>query len=166
MNSKPSSQRHPHLQWLWLSGIIIIVDQLTKQLAVNYLELLSPKPILPFFNLTLVYNKGIAFNFFSRAGFWEELFLILAVLIACSLILYFFIRISSERHLLASSLAIILGGALGNVIDRLHYGYVVDFLDFHIGHWHWPAFNVADTAITIGALLLIIDILRTHRQTS
>ena len=109
-----------------------------------------------FFNMVLVYNKGAAFSFLSDAAGWQTPALIVFALVAIGIVGTFIVR-SPGRRLLCTGLALILGGALGNLIDRLRYGSVVDFLDFHAQGWHWPAFNVADSAITVGAVLLILE---------
>jgi signal peptidase II len=118
-------------------------------------------PVTSFFNMVLVYNKGAAFSFLSDAPGWQTPLLIGFALVAMTVVAVLLVR-SPGRTMLSCGLALILGGALGNVIDRLRYGQVVDFLDFHAGGWHWPAFNVADSAITVGAALLIIDGFRKH----
>ena len=140
--------------WLALAGLVVVADQLTK-LAV--LGAFAPGEVLPvtgFFNMVLVYNPGAAFSFLAGAGGWQKwFFLALAFLISGWIIAT--LRRHPEQRLLSAALSLILGGALGNVIDRFAYGAVVDFLDFYVGGWHWPAFNVADSAICIGAVLLI-----------
>ena len=148
------------LRWLGLSALAIVLDQITK-LAV--LARLAPYQdvvaVTSFFNLVHVHNTGAAFSLFADQGGWQKLFFLTVALVASGVIAWL-LRKPGGRVVYYAALALILGGALGNVIDRLAYGHVIDFLDFHAGGWHWPAFNVADSAITLGALLLIRDGLR------
>lgn len=148
------------LKYLWLSLAIIIADQISKTVMVNWLDLYETVPVLPFFNLTLAHNTGAAFSFLAGAGGWQRwFFVVLAAVISLVLIIWMK-RLAQTAKLEAISLALIIGGAIGNVIDRLIYGYVIDFLDVYVGNYHWPAFNIADSAICIGAVLLIIDSFR------
>lgn len=146
------------LKWLWFAVTVLLLDQATKQLALEQLTLHEPVALLPFLNLTLVFNKGAAFGFLSSASGWQNVFFIIVALVACGVILTL-LRQTRER-LFAVALVLVLGGAIGNLVDRLIYGYVIDFVDVYYQSWHWPAFNIADSAITIGALLLILDALR------
>jgi signal peptidase II len=121
------------------------------------------RPVTSFFNLVLTYNKGAAFSFLANAGGWQDEFLTWVGIGASAFIVYLLARHGTQR-LFSLALALILGGAIGNVIDRIAYGHVIDFLDFHVGGWHWPAFNVADSAIVTGAILLVLDeLLRVRR---
>ncbi len=148
------------LKWLGLSAFIVVTDQATKQLAMSQLQLYEPLAVMPFLNLTLIYNTGAAFSFLDQAGGWQRwLFVVLAVIVS-SLLLVWLYRLPDERRWLACALSLILGGALGNLWDRLSLGYVVDFIDVYYGPWHWPAFNVADSAISVGAVMLLLDALR------
>ena len=140
---------------LWIAVAVLLLDQVTKQLALGQLALHEPVALTPFLNFTLVYNKGAAFGFLSSASGWQNVFFIVVALIACGVILYL-LRQTRDR-LLAVALVLVLGGAIGNLIDRLVYGYVVDFIDVYYQGWHWPAFNVADSAITVGAILIAFD---------
>lgn len=152
------------LKWLKLSALVIVLDQLSKWLISSWLELYQTVEILPFFNLTLAHNYGAAFSFLASAGGWQRwFFVLLAVLISIALTIWLK-RLPSSARMEAASLALILGGAIGNVIDRLIYGYVVDFLDVYYGSYHWPAFNIADSAICIGAVLLIFDSFRNKTE--
>ncbi|MEE8321219.1 MAG: signal peptidase II [Gammaproteobacteria bacterium] len=145
------------MKWFWLTVIVIIVDQLTKYQAGQYLVLHEPMAIITGFNLTLMHNTGAAFSFLSQAGGWQRWFFIgLASVIGIGIIVWM-IGLPSEKRWLTASLALILGGALGNLWDRVVLGYVVDFIEVYYSDWYWPAFNVADSAITIGAVMLIID---------
>ncbi|MHB1141377.1 MAG: signal peptidase II [Sulfuricaulis sp.] len=146
-------------QRLWIVAAIIVFDQLTKFAATNYLTQHGEIQLAPFLNLVLVHNTGAAFGFLSGAGGWQNVFFIIVALAASIFILWMYRRLSVSDKLLAIALMLVLGGALGNLIDRLIHGYVIDFIDVYYGTWHWPAFNVADSAITIGAVLLVIDAL-------
>ncbi len=142
---------------LSLAGVIIAADQITKSLALEHLFNEPPIEVLPFFNLVLVFNSGAAFGFLNNAGGWQNVFfIVVAVAVGVGIIVALW-RIGAGNPQLSVSLSLILGGAIGNVIDRFRYGYVVDFIDIFYKHWHWPAFNIADAAITIGAVLLIVD---------
>ena len=151
------------LPWLILAVIIILADQFTKTLILGYYKLGDSTPVTSFFNIVRVHNSGAAFSFLAGAGGWQRWFFTGIGAIATIFILWM-LRSHHAQKLFAFALACILGGAIGNVIDRLLHGYVVDFLDFYYGAWHFPAFNIADSAITIGAISLILDeILRVRR---
>lgn len=150
------------LRWLWLTGLVLILDQLTKIWVLNDMDLYQSISVLPFFNLTYVHNYGAAFSFLSDAGGWQRWFFTAIAVIVSIVILVWLKQSKKEQVLLPCAFSLILGGALGNLYDRLVYGYVVDFLDFYLGNWHWPAFNLADSAIFIGAALLIIDAFRNN----
>lgn len=140
--------------WLGLAGLIIVLDQLTKFWVVSALRLGQSVELTSFLNLVLVYNPGAAFSFLSDAGGWQRWFFVVLA-IAVSGWLTFLIRSHAAERLLPLAATLILGGALGNVIDRIRYGAVVDFVDLHAVSWHWPAFNVADSAISVGVALLV-----------
>ena len=144
------------LPWLMVAAIIVLADQLTKFWIVNWLQTGQAVYLCAFFNLVLAYNKGAAFSFLASAGGWQRYFFTALSLAAIVFILYF-MRCHAGQRLFCCALTFILGGAIGNLIDRVLYGQVTDFLDFHIGTWHWPAFNIADSAITIGAILFVLD---------
>jgi signal peptidase II len=148
-------------RWFLLAAAVVAADQATKSIVLARFNLGEGVVVTPFFNLVLVYNKGAAFSFLSDAPGWQTPLLAGFALIAIGVVSYLLVR-SPGRRILDCGLALVLGGALGNVIDRLRFGQVVDFLDFHAGAWHWPAFNVADSAITVGAVLLILDGFRKH----
>lgn len=151
------------LRWLLIAVVVVIFDQATKYAAVAMLADQPPVEVTPFFNLLLVYNRGAAFSFLAGAGGWQrELFT--GIAIVASIWIVYLLRRYPQQSLFCLALSLVLGGALGNVIDRLSIGAVVDFLDFHAFGWHWPAFNVADSAITCGAALLIWDGLRSPSQ--
>ena len=144
-------------RWFALAAAIVLADQLVKWSILQYFSgRPSREEITPFFNLVLVFNKGAAFSLLSQAQGWQTPLLTAFALIAAAVVSFLILK-NAEKRLLCVALAGILGGALGNVIDRLRFGSVVDFLDFHAAGWHWPAFNVADSAITLGALLLVFE---------
>jgi len=145
------------LKYLSLTGVVIAFDQITKWLMVSWLSLYETVAVMPYFNFTMAHNHGAAFSFLAQAGGWQRWFFIgLALVISIALIIWL-AKLKSTAKLEAISLSLILGGAIGNVIDRIVHGYVIDFLDVYIGSSHWPAFNIADSAICIGAILLILD---------
>ena len=148
-------------RWFLLAAAVVAADQATKSMILARFNLGEGVVVAPFFNLVLVYNKGAAFSFLSDAPGWQTPLLVGFAVIAMGVVSYLLVR-TPQRTIVSAGLALILGGALGNVIDRLRFGQVVDFLDFHAGGWHWPAFNVADSAITVGAALLILDGFRKH----
>jgi signal peptidase II len=156
--------KFPMFKWLWLALFLIVLDQSTK-LAINHsMQLYQSIQLLDFFNLTYVHNTGAAFSFLSERSGWQRwLFSILAVVMSLMMTLWIK-RLKDNETLLAISLSLILGGAIGNLIDRLIYGYVIDFLDLYYHSWHWPAFNVADSAITIGVGLMLIDSFRSKSE--
>jgi signal peptidase II len=143
-------------RWFALSAGIVLADQLTKWAVLAHFAHGERLEVTAFLNLVLVYNKGAAFSMFADAPGWQTPLLIAFALGAAGIVSYLILRNPAKR-LLCLGLALILGGALGNLVDRVRFGHVVDFLDFHALGWHWPAFNVADSGITIGALLLILD---------
>lgn len=149
--------------WLLLAGGLILVDQLTKQAILARFQPGDGQAVTSFFNLVLVYNPGAAFSFLANAGGWQKGFFVLLALAISGWILHMLLA-HPEQKRQNFALTLILGGAIGNVIDRLMYGAVVDFLDFHLAGWHWPAFNVADSCISIGAVLLVLDQLLSGRH--
>lgn len=145
------------LKWLWLSLLALVLDQASKLWIAGSMQLYESIAVLPGFNLTYVHNTGAAFSLLSEAGGWQRwLFAILALAISTGLTIWL-ARLQRHEKLLAVSLALVLGGALGNLIDRLLYGYVIDFLDVYYRQWHWPAFNIADSAITLGVFLMLLE---------
>jgi signal peptidase II len=143
--------------WLWLSLVILIADQVSKYLAVTHLEYLTPVPVIDgFWNWTLVHNYGAAFSFLSDAGGWQKWFFSgLAAVV--SVVMALWLRLTPRADWRnALPLALVIAGAVGNLIDRLRFGYVVDFVDWYVGKHHWPAFNVADSSIVVGAVLLVL----------
>jgi signal peptidase II len=149
--------------WFAVSAAIVLADQLTKWLVLARFAPGEALELTGFFNLILVFNKGAAFSLLANAPGWQTPLLAAFALGAALIVSVLLVR-SPGRRTFGAGLALILGGAIGNVIDRLRLGYVVDFLDLHAAGWHWPAFNVADSAITIGAALLILDGFRHHEK--
>jgi len=148
------------------AGVIVLLDQITKIWISRSMELYETINLTPFLNLRLLHNPGAAFSFLADAGGWQRwLFTVLAGGVSLAIIAWLWYLPKRSEPRLAWGLALILGGAVGNLIDRIAYGYVVDFIDVFYGDWHWPAFNVADSAITIGAILVIIDSFMTSRKT-
>lgn len=145
------------LKYLWVSVLSIILDQLSKLVIANTMQLYESIQIIPFFRLTYVHNTGAAFSFLSDAGGWQRwLFIGLAIGISALIAVWLF-RLQKHETLLAVALSLVLGGAIGNVIDRITYGYVIDFLDVYYQNHHWPAFNIADSSITIGVALMLAE---------
>jgi signal peptidase II len=151
------------LPWFGLAAAVIAADQLVKWIVLARFAPGEGLEVTSFFNLVLVFNKGAAFSLLAREAGWQTPLLVGFALVAAGIVSVLIVR-SPDKNLLRAALALILGGALGNVIDRLRFGHVVDFLDFHAAGWHFPAFNVADSAITIGAALLILDGLVFHEK--
>ena len=150
------SYQAKNVYWLWLSAIVIVADQITKQLVIKHLELYDRIAVLPNLNFTHLQNRGAAFSMLSSLPPWS--FALLGVAVSAWIV--WWLRQNPQGQLrIAAALALILGGALGNVIDRVRLGHVTDFIDFYIRHWHFAAFNIADIAISTGAGLLILDML-------
>ena len=163
MARKPTKSASGMLQWLGLALVILIADQFTKVLIVGAYQLGDSTMVTEFFNVVRVHNSGAAFSFLAGAGGWQRWFFTV-IGVSAALIILWLLKSHAGQKLFSFALACILGGAIGNVIDRLLYGYVVDFLDFHWLGWHFPAFNIADSAITVGAACLILDeLLRVRR---
>lgn len=145
------------LKWLWLSLLALILDQASKLTVDSAMQLYESFPVLPYFNLTYVHNTGAAFSFLSHAGGWQRWFFAgLAITISIAITVWL-AKLQKNEVLLAAALSLVLGGAVGNLIDRLAYGYVIDFLDFYYQDWHFPAFNIADSAITLGVILMLAE---------
>lgn len=145
--------------WLGLSAGVLVLDQVTKHAVTRALELGDAVRVTAFFDLVLTYNPGAAFSFLADESGWQRWFFIVLALVICGWLLSLLRRHAAER-VMPLAIALIIGGAVGNVIDRVLHGAVVDFLFFHVGRYGWPAFNVADSAITIGVVLMVWDQLR------
>jgi signal peptidase II len=145
------------LKWLWISAVTLVLDQASKLAVDGSMQLFESIPLIPYFNLTYVHNTGAAFSFLAQAGGWQRwLFAGLAVVMS-SIITVWLYRLQKHETLMAVALSLVLGGAIGNLIDRVAYGYVIDFLDVYYQDWHWPAFNIADSAICIGVGLMLLE---------
>ncbi|MBU3567514.1 signal peptidase II [Polynucleobacter alcilacus] len=147
------------LRYFVIATLVLLLDQLSKWSALSNLQMGVPEPVLPFLNWLLLFNPGAAFSFLAQGSGWQRWFFTILGLVACVYIVWL-LRKSQNDKLLCLALSLILGGALGNVLDRIMYGAVVDFIDLHYANWHWPAFNIADSAICIGATLIIWGELR------
>lgn len=146
-----------YLLWLALAALLVMLDLWTKHLATQTLELYRPRVVTDWLNLTLAHNDGAAFSFLAGAGGWQRWFFTVVAILVSAVLLVWLKTLPNRARLLPVSLALVLGGALGNMIDRIRLGYVVDFIDVHYQGWHWPAFNVADSVIVLGVVLLLIE---------
>jgi signal peptidase II len=145
------------MKWLWISLLVLVLDQASKLLADAMLALHQPVLLIPSLAITKAYNTGAAFSFLRDASGWQRWFFITLALLVSGILLVWLRRLQAHERRTALALALILGGAIGNLVDRVMYGYVIDFIDVYYGSWHWPTFNIADSAITIGAALLLLD---------
>lgn len=150
-------KRFSGLRFLWISVLSLILDQGSKWLVLTSMDLYERIVVTPFFNLFYVQNHGAAFSFLSDAGGWQRWFFTVLALSVSVAILVWMAKAKSDEKWVVVALAFILGGAIGNAYDRVAYGYVVDFLDVYVGTYHWPAFNIADSSIFIGAVILIFE---------
>ena len=147
------------LPWLGIASIVLLADQLSKITITRLFTYGESRPVTDFFNLVLVYNPGAAFSFLGSASGWQR-YLFTAIGIGAAIFIIYLLMRHAGQRMFCWALSLILGGAIGNVTDRIAYGHVIDFLDFHVAGWHWPAFNIADSAIFLGAILFILDELR------
>ena len=162
---KSSFDSHgPMLKWLWLAVVVIMLDQITKQIAANTLEMYQPVAVMPMFNWTLMHNTGAAFSFLSDEGGWQRWFFTTIAIIVSTVLIAWTSKLKADEKWQAIAFALILGGAIGNVIDRIIHGYVIDFIDVYYQQWHWPAFNIADSGIFVGVAVLIIESFRQHKR--
>jgi signal peptidase II len=152
------------MKWFWLAGVVLILDQCSKWIADSRLGPHDAIPLLPFLALRKAYNPGAAFSFLSSASGWQRWFFVGLALLVIGVLVVWLRRLTREQGRMALALALILGGAAGNLIDRLLYGHVIDFIDLYYGAWHWPTFNIADSAITLGATLLLLDAFMGRRE--
>lgn len=156
--------RKSGLVWLWLSLLLFAVDYLTKALVMAEMKLYESIDILPIFNLTYMHNYGAAFSFLSDAGGWQRYFLSAIAVVISTLLVFWLRKLPASNWKLGMAYAMVLGGAVGNLYDRIIHGYVIDFLHFYYQDWHYPAFNIADMAIVGGAALLIFDAFTSGEQ--
>ncbi len=152
------------LHWLWLSLFVLAADQISKQLAESAIQLYERVPLLSHLNLTLTYNPGAAFSFLSDQGGWQRWFFSVLAMVVTLVLVIWLRQLDRANRWTAISLSLIIGGAVGNLVDRLLFGHVIDFIDFYYGQWHWPAFNVADSAITVGVVLMLLDVFRGRKK--
>ena len=152
------------MKWLWVSVVVLLVDQCTKLLADAMLTLHQPVAVIPYFALLKAYNSGAAFSFLSDASGWQRWFFVVLAMAVIGILLVWLRRLPAAALRTRLALVLILGGAAGNLVDRLVYGYVIDFIDVYYDNWHWPAFNVADAAIFVGAFLLLLDAFKGTRE--
>ena len=158
-NTNATNDVRSGLPWLWLTLVMLVIDQFTKYLTIEKLDLYESYEILSFFNFTYARNYGAAFSFLGDASGWQKyLFTSIAIVVSTYLV-YSMKKMKVTHRWMNSAYALVLSGAVGNVIDRLLFGYVIDFLDFDLGFYRWPTFNIADSAIFIGAIMIIIDAL-------
>ncbi|WP_207061719.1 signal peptidase II [Motiliproteus sp. SC1-56] len=153
------NRRRGGLAWLWLSALVIVLDQASKYLATQALEYASPVALLPVFDLTLLHNTGAAFSFLASAGGWQRWFFAAVAVAVSAYLVHWLHKTGPQQRWQGIALALILGGALGNLIDRIWLGYVIDFISLHWKQYYYPAFNLADSAITVGALMLLWEML-------
>lgn len=152
------------LKWMWVAVLVLALDYITKQMAEHFLNFAQPVYILPVFDLTLLYNKGAAFSFLAAESGWQRWLFALIAIGVSAVLLGWLLRLKTSERWLSVALTLIIGGALGNLHDRLLYGHVIDFLHVHWDNHYFPAFNIADSAITIGAIMLAIDSLLAARK--
>ncbi len=152
--------------WFLVSILVILLDQFTKFLVMSYLYVEQPLRLLPFFNLILRYNQGAAFSFLGGAGGWQILFLSIISIVVIIALLIWLLRLSYPSTWTACALSLIIGGAAGNLIDRIRFSFVIDFFDFHIGSWHYATFNLADSAIVVGVFMLLLHTLFNKKSRS
>ncbi|MDP2228163.1 MAG: signal peptidase II [Moraxellaceae bacterium] len=152
-----NEQARKNFAWLWLAGVVIGLDQISKLYFSATMKLGDSIDVLPFFNWTLAHNYGAAFSFLHDAGGWQRWFFAAIAVAVSGGILWWLKNLPANARFLACALVLVLGGALGNLWDRMLLGYVVDFIHVHYGNWHFPAFNIADAGISVGAVMLVID---------
>jgi signal peptidase II len=153
-------------KWLGLAAVVVLLDQLTKLAAEAWLAYHQPVPVIPFFNLTLSYNTGAAFSFLADSGGWQRWFFAVLALAVSVFLIGWLRQLGDRDRWLSASLALVLGGAVGNLIDRLAYGHVIDFIQLYYERWSWPVFNIADTAITLGVIGILAHTLFVKPETT
>jgi signal peptidase II len=149
--------RNSSLKLLWISALVVVLDQIAKQVAQASLPLHQLVDVMPGFDWYLTYNKGAAFSFLADAGGWQRWFFTITTIIISAIILFWIKQVPKQEKITAVSLCLILGGAIGNLIDRIYLGYVIDYIQVWLGNYPWPAFNIADAAISVGATILILS---------
>ena len=144
-------------KWLWLSLLVFVLDQASKLWVVSNFELYESIQLFPSLNFTYVHNLGAAFSFLSSAGGWQRWFFVGVALIATTVLLIWLRKLKPTERWMAVTISLVLGGAIGNLYDRISYGYVIDFIDVYYKTHHWPVFNIADSAISVGVVMMLID---------
>jgi signal peptidase II len=155
----PSSSGWRWLRWCWISALVVVVDLSTKYYFDTTFQYGETRYVTPFFNWVLVYNPGAAFSFLANASGWQREFFIVVTVVITSVLLWM-LRGNADNRWLSVALTLIIGGAFGNLFDRIVHGHVIDFIQLHAAGYYWPAFNVADSAICVGAAMLVIDAIR------
>lgn len=165
-SAKRDQKQSAAIKWLWLAALVVLLDQVSKYLIVAHLHFGQTVTLLPFLNFKLSINTGAAFGFLGSTGAWHKSLLLVIAAAAVLVLLYWLARLPRTERLTAAAICCIMGGALGNMLDRLQHGFVVDFIDFHVKNWHFATFNLADAAISIGAALIILrTLLKPTRHT-
>ena len=160
----PKAKKHPKpLRWLFLSAFVLVLDFVTKQVAVHFLTPYEPHAVFPGLNFMLAFNKGAAFSFLSNAGGWQQWALGGIAIVVVIVLLIWLRKLPQEEKLASCGIALIIGGALGNLCDRAVLHYVIDFIDVYYKQYHWPTFNIADSAICLGVLFIVISIFNSKR---
>ncbi len=152
------------MKWLWVSAAVVVLDQYSKVLVDSSLELYHSIELIPSLAMYKIYNSGAAFSFLSDASGWQRWFFIALASLVVIVLTAWLYHLQKNQLRMALALSLVLGGAVGNLIDRVLYGYVIDFIDVYYASWHWPTFNVADSAITLGAALLLLDAFTSHKK--
>lgn len=152
-------------KYWWISAAVLVLDQASKWWAVSYLTTHPKIELLPILNISLAYNRGVAFGLFNDGGDWQRVFFSVLAVVVGIFIFNMVRRLQQQEKIMAMALMLVLGGAIGNLIDRVFLGYVIDFIDVYYQAWHWPTFNVADSAISVGAVLLVWDTLFGQKKT-
>ncbi len=145
--------------WIVIASVVVVLDQLTKYIATIELQMFKAVAVMPMFNWRLMHNEGAAFSFLSDAGGWQRWFFTVISLVVSIILVFWIKKLKPEEKFQAIAFSLILGGAVGNLIDRIRLGYVVDFIEIYYHQYSWPAFNIADSAITIGVVILVVDTL-------
>ncbi|MFT7110425.1 MAG: signal peptidase II [Psychrobacter glaciei] len=157
MQKHLSDLNKSQLKWLWLAVLAIVLDFVSKQLAETYLTFAQPVYVLPVFDLTLLYNRGAAFSFLANEGGWQRWFFTVIAIGVSAVLTVWLMKLKPNEKLLSIALALVIGGAIGNLYDRLAYGHVIDFIHLHWDNNYFPAFNIADSAISLGAAMLLFE---------
>ncbi len=161
---EPEALEKIQMKWFWLSGVVLVLDQCSKLFADAMLSLHNPVHVMPYLAMRKAYNTGAAFSLFHDGSGWQRWFFIALAVLVIGVMVVWLRQIAASQWRTALALALIIGGAAGNLIDRVVYGHVIDFIDVYYGSWHYPTFNIADSAITVGACVLLLDIYLTWKQ--